>query len=361
MVSFSEFQQAVPHWFDFNGGVVGSDVKELKIIRQLSSTVEGWLSEEQGIALYQLAHNFIPGEVLEIGSFCGKSTLFIALGCKQSGTVAYAVDPHKAISEGGKEQYAQNFSPRTKGTWEDFQYNIKKSGLEAFVKPIVCTSEEARSQLGSQKLKLLFIDGSHDYLDVLLDYYLWHNFVVPGGYIVFHDSNFEEVNLMLQKHVDLERYSLQGVVGNGGSAMTIWKRKEASQTCLLKNPGTQLILDVLGGQATAGNKVWGYFYNGSHSQQWEITNDGIIKSKLGNFALDLQDIPEVPYLKTVVVNPINNSATQKWAIASNGVIKNQSNNYTLVMAEDQDHQIAIACPINEFKPKKHEIWEIIDV
>ena len=361
MVSFLEFNETLPHWFNFNGGVVDSDLKELQTIRQFSSTVEGWLSEEQGIALYQLARNSLPGEVLEIGSFCGKSTMFIALGCKQSGTVAYAVDPHKAISEGGKEQYSQNFSPRTKGTFEDFQSNIRKSGLVAFVNPIVCTSEEARSQLGSRNLKLLFIDGSHDYLDVLLDYYLWHDQVVPGGYIVFHDSNFEDVNLMLQKHLDLKRYSLQGVIGKGGSAMTIWQRTEASPTCFLKNPGTQLILDVAGGQTNPGNKVWGYFYNGSHGQQWEIKTDGIIKSKLGNIALDLQDVPGVDYLKTVVVNPINSSATQKWEITNNGVIKNKSNNYTLVMASDKDYKIAVACPINEINPKNHEVWKMIYV
>jgi len=223
---FSHFNEALPHWFNSNGGVVGFDAEEFQSIRQLSSTVEGWLSEEQGIALYQLARCSISGEVLEIGSFCGKSTLFLALGCKQSGTFVHAVDPHKPISEGGKEQYAPDLSPRSQGTLKDFQYNLKRSGLESFVNLMVCTSEEARYQLGSVTLKLLFVDGSHDYLDVVLDYYLWHNQVALGGYLVFHDSNFEGVNLMLQRHLDRQGYSLQGVIGQGAWAMTIWQQRE---------------------------------------------------------------------------------------------------------------------------------------
>lgn len=220
---FSQFEEVLPHWFDSNGGVTNSEVEEFQKIRQLSSNIEGWLSEEQGVALYQLARCQIPGEVLEIGSFCGKSTIFLALGCKQSGTIVHAIDPHKAISEGGKEQYAQDFSPRSKGTLKDFEDNLKKSGLESFVKPMICTSEEARYKLPPLTLKLLFIDGSHDYLDVVLDYYLWHEQVVPGGYLVFHDSNFESVNLMIQRHVNQERYSLEGVIGEGAWGMTIWR------------------------------------------------------------------------------------------------------------------------------------------
>jgi len=108
---FSQFSEELPSWFDSSGGAIGCDVEEFESICQFSSTVEGWLSEAQGIALYQLARRSISGEVLEIGSFCGKSTLFLVLGYKQSGTVVRAVDPHKAISEGGKEQYAPDFSP----------------------------------------------------------------------------------------------------------------------------------------------------------------------------------------------------------------------------------------------------------
>jgi MMP 1-O-methyltransferase len=222
--TFQPFHETFPDWFDPQGGAIGGDAEELQAVCKLTDGVEGWLQQNQGVSLYQLARRPIPGVALEIGSFCGKSTIFTALGCKQSGTVIYAVDPHKAISEGGKEQYNQDLTLRAKGTFEDFTHNIKQSGLEDYVKPIVLPSEEARYQVEPLNLKLLFIDGSHAYMDVLLDYYLWHDMVVPGGYLVFDDSNFKTVNLMIQRHVDRKRYSYQGSIGTHGKSMTLWCR-----------------------------------------------------------------------------------------------------------------------------------------
>ena len=155
--------------------------------------------------------------------------------------------------------------------------------------------------------------------------------------------------------------------GNDGAIYgSTWQQEtlelvEVSKPCLFKNIGTQLILDIAGGNATLGSAIWGYIYNGSNGQQWEPKTNGIIKSKLGDIALDLQDIPGVPHLKTVVVNPLKNSPTQKWEITNKGIIKNKSNNYALVMAGDRGIKIAIACPIDEITPKSHELWEIIYV
>lgn len=88
----------------------------------------------------------------------------------------------------------------------------------------MATSEEARKQLTELWLKMLFIDGSHDYLDVVLDYYMWHEMIVPGGYLVFHDSNFESVNEVIHGHLDRQRYIHEGTIGKGGWAMTVWRR-----------------------------------------------------------------------------------------------------------------------------------------
>ncbi|MDJ0509949.1 MAG: ricin-type beta-trefoil lectin domain protein [Crocosphaera sp.] len=155
--------------------------------------------------------------------------------------------------------------------------------------------------------------------------------------------------------------------GNDGAIYgPTWKQDNlqlvaASKTCLLKNNGTDLILDIPGGQSNPGTAVWGYIFNNSNGQKWELQPNGVIKSKLGDFALDLQDIPGISYLKTVVVNPINYSLTQQWEITNSGVIKNKSNNYALVMANEGDYKIAVAYPINEFQSKSNELWVIIDV
>jgi predicted O-methyltransferase YrrM len=222
----TQFVEALPWWWRADGGVDGGSAADLQVIRALAERTEGWLSDAQGVALFQLARRPSSGEVLEIGSFCGKATLFLALGCKQGGSVTHAVDPHKAISDGGKEQYAQNFEPRVRGTLQDFQDTLDSSGLRALVDVHISTSEEARRRLREQMFKLVFIDGSHDYLDVLLDYYMWKDAILPGGYLVFHDSNFDSVAQVIADHLDHKRFRADGIIGNGGWAMTMWCRQE---------------------------------------------------------------------------------------------------------------------------------------
>src|SRR6187401_3209034 len=94
------FEQKLPAWYSPEGGCHGQEATELEALTHFSKSVTGWLSESQGLALYQMARRSVDGGVLEIGSFCGKSTLFIALGCKHSNSKFYAVDPHKRMFEG---------------------------------------------------------------------------------------------------------------------------------------------------------------------------------------------------------------------------------------------------------------------
>jgi hypothetical protein len=203
---------------------------ELESLKLFAQSVNGWLSEPQGIALYRLAARDIAGDVLELGSFCGKSTMFLALGCKHTSARVVAVDPHKANADGGKEQYGPDFQPRSTGTWEEFSSNMSRSGLSQYVEPFVGTSEEARKVYSSLHLKLLFVDGSHDFPDVLLDYEIWNDMIVPGGYLVFHDSNFDGVNRVLHQHLDRIQYSYDGTIDRGGWAMTLWQKRDPTRS-----------------------------------------------------------------------------------------------------------------------------------
>ena len=216
------FEEDLPAWLV--KAPIGDDALETELarLRIFTAAVTGWLSEAQGIALYRLARRNLRGDVLEIGSFCGKSTLFLALGCKHSGGNVITIDPHKPISDGGKEQYDPDFQPRVTRTLEEFTNNVQCSGLGDRIKPFVGTSEDAKKAYGILALKLLFIDGSHDFSDVLLDYSLWHDMIVPGGYLVFHDSNFDGVSRVIHHHLDRSRYQLDGTIESGRWAMTLW-------------------------------------------------------------------------------------------------------------------------------------------
>lgn len=218
------FEQKLPTWYSPDGGCHKQEAKELLAVTHFARSVTGWFSESQGLALYQMARWSVAGGVLEIGSFCGKSTLFIALGCKHSDSAFFAVDPHKPMSEGGKEQFALNYHPFRGNSLAELRETLASCNLAAHVTLLVATSAEARRQFTVQPLKLLFIDGSHDYADVLLDYELWHEMIVIGGRLVFHDSNFEGVNQTIQAHLDRHRYVLEGTVEEGRWAMTVWLR-----------------------------------------------------------------------------------------------------------------------------------------
>ncbi len=176
------------------------------------------------------------------------------------------------------------------------------------------------------------VDGYHYWQGYLSDFRLWNIARTPEAIKkdMHHRLEGNEAGLVAYLPFDEGTGNSvsdkTGNVNDGAIYGLTWQQEtldlvEISQTCLLKNNGTQLLLDVVAGQTNPGSAVWGYLFNGNDCQKWEIKANGIIKSKLGNLALDLQDVPEVHDFKTVVVNPINNSATQKWEITNNGVIK----------------------------------------
>jgi len=144
--------------------------------------VEGWLSDHEALFLYHAARMVqAPGEIVEIGSWKGKSTVCLASGLSASGKSAFvwAVDPHEGILVAGKKKGVSTLSI--------FNRNIRGAGLTRFVKPVVSTSQRAVRHW-SKPISFLFIDGLHDYIHTKQDYLLWKKYVVSGGVIAFHDG-----------------------------------------------------------------------------------------------------------------------------------------------------------------------------
>lgn len=161
---------------------------------KLAADVEGFLTDREGQMLYALAGACQGrGAVIEIGSWKGKSTIWLAQALRDAGVKSklYAIDPHI-----GSEEH------QTKDgkvwTFEDFKKNIARAGLSELIIPIVATSEKARRDIQGP-VELLFIDGAHDYDSVMLDYKLWSPLVVPGGYIAFHDTPWPGVNRAIRE------------------------------------------------------------------------------------------------------------------------------------------------------------------
>jgi len=156
---------------------------EIEHVKEATDKVEGWLTDAQGEFLYNAAKNCQGrGVIVEIGSWKGKSTIWLAKGSKAGSNVKiYAIDPHTG-SSGHKKKRGEVW------TFEEFKQNIKRANVEDIVVPVVKTSEDAERDWDGKPIELLWIDGEHEYEMVKLDFDLWSPYLVEGGTIAFHDT-----------------------------------------------------------------------------------------------------------------------------------------------------------------------------
>ncbi|MCX8008912.1 MAG: class I SAM-dependent methyltransferase [Patescibacteria group bacterium] len=161
--------------------------------------IEGWLSVHEAYLLYELARRIpVHGEIVEIGSYKGRSTVALAYGFlagKNKGYV-WAIDPHEGLIA------VHQRAPKD-GTYQEFQKNIRAAGVEDCVHAIVATSKQAAKNW-KHPIRLLFIDGLHDAVHTLEDYRLWSRWVqTDGGVIAFHDGFCGEAGVwqVIRDHV----------------------------------------------------------------------------------------------------------------------------------------------------------------
>ena len=150
---------------------------------------EGYLLPTEGYALMYLAeHGGGEGAIVEIGSFKGRSTCWLAAGVKESGREkVYAVDHFRGSVEHQPGQRHQDTRIVEHGsTFPEFQQNIRQAEVEDYVVPLCRASAEAVKEWRSP-IRLLFIDGDHSYEAVRQDFELWTPFLIRGGILCFHD------------------------------------------------------------------------------------------------------------------------------------------------------------------------------
>jgi predicted O-methyltransferase YrrM len=152
-----------------------------KLIRE-ADTVEGYLSPNEMRFLALLAA--VPtaeGEVLEVGSFKGKSTIVLAKAAAHLDiSVINAVDPMNAPSStdpdlGGSES-----------SYSDFAKNIEKHKVAGRVRLHRMLSTELASTWNAP-LRLLWIDGDHTYAGTKADLVSFEPFLSDGAIVAVHD------------------------------------------------------------------------------------------------------------------------------------------------------------------------------
>jgi predicted O-methyltransferase YrrM len=157
-----------------------------------SLEVKGFLDPDEGMELYGLALEASRlGPLLEIGGYCGKSTLYLGLACKKTGGILYSIDHHRGSEEQqrGQEYYDPDLYDEAEGkvdTFRFFRRTIEQADLLDTVVPIVAPSNLV-ARMWSTPLAFVFIDGEHSYAAAFTDYTSWSPHIIPGGILAIHD------------------------------------------------------------------------------------------------------------------------------------------------------------------------------
>ena len=155
-------------------------------------TVKGFLDPKEGHALYSYALKVgALGPVLEVGSYCGKSTVYLGEACREKGVSLYAIDHHRGSEEHqpGEEYHDQDLFDGKAGlmdTFREFRQTMRNAVLEDVVVPIVASSSVA-SRNWHTPLGMVFIDGGHSLEAAQTDYRSWVSHVVTNGTLAIHD------------------------------------------------------------------------------------------------------------------------------------------------------------------------------
>ena len=156
------------------------------------NSVKGFIDHNEGICLYNYALNSSKkGPILEIGSYCGKSTIYIATAAKKYSGCVYSVDHHTGSEEnqvGWEYHDIELFDEETGriNSFPEFMRNLRKANLLDTVVPIVSDSSLV-SRYWKIPLSMVFIDGGHTMEAALNDFNNWKDKIIKGGILAIHD------------------------------------------------------------------------------------------------------------------------------------------------------------------------------
>jgi predicted O-methyltransferase YrrM len=161
-------------------------------LRAAAGAARGFMPPEEGLALYDAAASVeVNGPFLEVGSYCGKSAVYLGAAARAKGRVLFCVDHHRGSEENqpGWEHHEPDLVDPAVGkldTLPFFRRTVHDAGLEDTVVAVVGSSPTVAA-LWATPLALLFIDGGHGEEPARVDYAGWAPHVRLGGLLVIHD------------------------------------------------------------------------------------------------------------------------------------------------------------------------------
>lgn len=153
--------------------------------------LKGFMPINEGTALLKWAKKFSKsGPVMEIGTYCGKSTIYLAIGALHNNQTVYTIDHHKGSEEHQiDEEYFDSeiydFIQERVNTFPLLIKNINKLCIKNII-PIISESSRV-SKNWETDLSMLFIDGGHSLESANNDYDCWEPRIIKGGALVIHD------------------------------------------------------------------------------------------------------------------------------------------------------------------------------
>ncbi len=161
---------------------------------ELVRATRGFMPEDEGEALHRaavLAARSALGPLLEVGTYCGKSALYLGFGAGPAGATVFSVDHHRGSEENqaGWEHHDASLVDAETGRMDTLplaRRALERAGLESTVVLVVGPSTVVAAAWAAP-LALLFIDGGHGSDVAWDDYRAWVPKVAPGGMLAIHD------------------------------------------------------------------------------------------------------------------------------------------------------------------------------
>ena len=164
---------------------------DAELLRHAQDAI-GFMPDDEGLALHQAGLDAAAvGPLLEVGTYCGKSAVYLGAAARAGSTVLYTVDHHRGSEENqaGWDHHDERFVDARSGRMDTlpfFRRTIEDAGLEDVVVAVIGSSTTVARWWG-RILGLVFVDGGHAEDVAQADFTAWTPHLAPGGVLAIHD------------------------------------------------------------------------------------------------------------------------------------------------------------------------------